>query len=375
MRVQWLVILCVSVAFCFFAVVGAANGPACVAAQQESQESKQQEKSEQGDSKQQESAEQEETNKDKIQRAVQLASNDEFVKAIEIVEEVLKQDVENLRYQGLLLQLLSAQIDALIDEDRQSASPYMIRAAELVRDVAKSRENDTRLKSRLSSFIYQEASCYAIDGQREEAMATLAEAFEWGFDDLEQLTGDEDFDALKDSAEFKKFVDDQIVRIRRRLAEEAAEQFASFESYDFDIELADFDGETVKLEDYEGKVLIVDFWGTWCAPCIAEIPSFIKLKNEFGAERLDILGLTYESVGDETEQIERVKKLMEEKQVNYKCVFGDEDTMSQIPSFQGFPTTLFIDQTGKVRLQLVGQHSYYELEALVKELLKEKLSN
>ena len=117
--------------------------------------------------------------------------------------------------------------------------------------------------------------------------------------------------------------------------------------------------------------MIVDVWGTWCPPCREEIPSFIALYKRFHDKGLEIVGLNYERV--EPKDVKKtIQSYLEANKVPYPCLIGDEPTQEQIPDFQGFPTTLFLDRAGKVRLKVVGLHSPAYLEAIVATLLEEK---
>ena len=86
---------------------------------------------------------------------------------------------------------------------------------------------------------------------------------------------------------------------------------------------------------------------------------------------MDIVGINYERVDEEKEAISKIKDFIEEYQMNYNCVIGDEETKQQVPNFRGYPTTLFIDQKGQVRLTLVGLHSMAKLESVVRSLIDE----
>ena len=115
--------------------------------------------------------------------------------------------------------------------------------------------------------------------------------------------------------------------------------------------------------------MIVDIWGTWCPPCREEIPHFIKLKDAY-ADDLAIVGINYED-GEGDEVVERIRQFATERGMNYPCVIGDQATQDQVPNLQGFPTTLFLDREGKVRLKVVGYHPYEKLEAYINVLLSE----
>ncbi len=134
--------------------------------------------------------------------------------------------------------------------------------------------------------------------------------------------------------------------------------------------MPDLDGKSVALTDYKGKVVIVDIWGTWCPPCRMEIPHFVELHKKYRDAGLEIIGLNYE--GDDADEArDTVNKFVTEHGVTYKCLLGDAVTQSQVPEFGGFPTTLFIDRTGRVRLKEVGYRPLSKHEAIVSSLLEE----
>ena len=155
-------------------------------------------------------------------------------------------------------------------------------------------------------------------------------------------------------------------------AVEWARQRLSGETFSFTFDLPDPDGNRVKLEDYQGKVLIVDFWGTWCPPCREEVPHFIKLHEKYKDQGLEIVGINHEQDGSPEEVRAAIRKGMQDLGVTYRCLVSDEKTESQVPDFESLPTTLFLDRSGKVRAKVVDAQPMGRLEAIVLELLNEK---
>jgi thiol-disulfide isomerase/thioredoxin len=157
-------------------------------------------------------------------------------------------------------------------------------------------------------------------------------------------------------------------------AKEARELLAKGETFAFDFDLKDIDDKRVRLADYQGKVLIVDFWATWCGYCIKEFPHFVELRKKYQDRGFEIIGIDCLEDGDEATVRKLVKEVVAEQGLPYPIVFADQATLDQVPGFEGLPTTLFIDRTGKVRAKVVGYHEYEQLEAIVLELLNEKSS-
>ena len=140
-------------------------------------------------------------------------------------------------------------------------------------------------------------------------------------------------------------------------------------AFDFDVE--DVAGNRVSKADLAGKVLIVDLWGTWCPPCRKEIPHFVALKKKYRDRGLAIVGLNNEQTPDMAEAAAQVRNFCKSAGVDYPCAVVCEDFLAQIPNFQGFPTTLFIDRAGQVRLRMTGYHDLPFLQAAVEALLQE----
>ena len=223
----------------------------------------------------------------------------------------------------------------------------------------------------LSAVYYNGACAQSLGGKPEDAKTTLAKAVELGFSDLNAIKTDEDLAAVRALAGFDQQLEAWMALIQEALAKQAREVLATGESFPFDFAVTDLAGQNISLTGYQGKVLITDIWGTWCPPCRAEIPSFVKLQTEYGPQGLQIVGLNYENNPDEAATKEAVQKFMQDNGMNYPCALGTEEIQRQVPNFQGYPTTLFIDRTGKVRAKVVGSHDYAFLEAIVKILLEE----
>ncbi len=225
--------------------------------------------------------------------------------------------------------------------------------------------------SAMANIFFNEACAHSRSGNLKEASTALNDAVEHGLTNLSAISNDEDLANLRATSEFPKQFEVWQQKITERVKAEAQHALATSESFPFDLTSTSISGESVDLAAFKGKVTIVDIWGTWCPPCRAEIPSFIKLQETFGPQGFQMIGLNYERKKSDEENLAAVVDFVKEFGINYPCVIGSQETLAQVPDFSGYPTTLFIDKTGKVRLKVVGQQEYSYLEAIVSELLAE----
>lgn len=126
--------------------------------------------------------------------------------------------------------------------------------------------------------------------------------------------------------------------------------------------LTDFNGRSVNLKDLSNKVVIVDFWATWCSPCRHEIPQLNKLYRDNKARGLEIVGV---SMDDESGV---VKEFLKGNRIDYPVVMGNEGVANDFGGIEGLPTKFIIDRNGNVVKKLVG-YQVTELERAVQELL------
>jgi thiol-disulfide isomerase/thioredoxin len=128
-------------------------------------------------------------------------------------------------------------------------------------------------------------------------------------------------------------------------------------------ELKDLDGQVVKSSEFLGKVVILDFWATWCAPCKAEIPGFIALQKQYGDRGLVVIGVSLDDQGPVV-----VKHFMADFEMNYRVVLGDVALMQ---AFGGtaIPTTVIINRAGKIVARHVGFTPRETFEKEIKPLL------
>jgi cytochrome c biogenesis protein CcmG/thiol:disulfide interchange protein DsbE len=131
-----------------------------------------------------------------------------------------------------------------------------------------------------------------------------------------------------------------------------------------DFSLKDSGGKTVKLSDYRGKVVLLNFWATWCGPCKMEIPWFIEFEQKHKDQGFSILGVAMDDGGWDD-----VKPYIERRKVNYRVLMGNDSVSEMYGGIDSLPTTFLLDREGRiasVHIGLVSQSDYQnEINALL----------
>jgi thiol-disulfide isomerase/thioredoxin len=140
---------------------------------------------------------------------------------------------------------------------------------------------------------------------------------------------------------------------------------ATFGPANLGFTLKDVSGKDVSLNAYKGKVLMINFWATWCAPCKIEIPGLKELYARYRRQGLEIVGI------DVDEPPSTIQPYLREMQMNYPVLIGQgrEDVKESLGPLAGVPTTVVIDRNGAVCQRYVGFVLKSTLEDLVKRLL------
>jgi len=124
------------------------------------------------------------------------------------------------------------------------------------------------------------------------------------------------------------------------------------------------DGTSYELSKYKGKVVIVNFWATWCGPCRKEIPDFIEAYKRYRSKGLEIIGISLDQDG-----WTKVIPFVKQSKINYPIVMGDEQVVENYGGFNAIPTTFIVDKDGNIVDQHAGTMSLKQLEAKLKPLL------
>jgi len=130
------------------------------------------------------------------------------------------------------------------------------------------------------------------------------------------------------------------------------------------LSLKDIHRRRVRLTDYKGKVVLLNFWATWCPPCLSELPDLIKMQTLYRAQGLRIIGITYPP-----QTLKQVRRFVREVGVNYPIALGKKPTKALFDKSDVLPITVIIDREGNVRGVVQGILYPEEFEEKIRPLL------
>ena len=134
-----------------------------------------------------------------------------------------------------------------------------------------------------------------------------------------------------------------------------------------DFVLKDVFGKDVKLSDFRGKIVILNFWATWCGPCRKEMPDFIELQKEYAKDGLQFIGIALDQEG-----AEKVRPFVEKNKISYPILIGNNDIADKYGGMNAIPVTFLIDRKGMIRNHYIGMRQKSDLEEMALALLREK---
>jgi thiol-disulfide isomerase/thioredoxin len=293
-----------------------------------------------------------------LKKAEEAHRSGNFELGMRLLDQVLQAEPAHRRALGRLA--LTSQ-NLAVRLQRPASSPFYLRSAWAIHRLRELKAELNPEERAMAPFIlYNEACTLAISGENSRALRGLVEAFEAGFLQAERLDNDHELDTLHRFPEYLALQRN----IERRLIEV---MLATTRPYPFDFRLLDLDGKAVALADLRGEVTLVAFWGTWCLPARKELPHLADLAKRYHERGLRVVALAFEPEPGEPAR-QAVRAFVKQHPLDVPCLIGDAATRDRVPRFPGYPTVLFLDRQGKVRLQLTGYQTLLTLETAVNVL-------
>jgi thiol-disulfide isomerase/thioredoxin len=132
-----------------------------------------------------------------------------------------------------------------------------------------------------------------------------------------------------------------------------------------DFTVNDLQGQKISSADLHGKVVLIDFWATWCQPCKQEMPGYQKLLDRYGAQGFVVVGFKFDTMADVEDPLRFAKKIG----VRYPLAVATDDLKQKFGGIEGLPTTMLYDRQGILRQKVIGFEYTDTFEADLKPLL------
>ena len=126
------------------------------------------------------------------------------------------------------------------------------------------------------------------------------------------------------------------------------------------------DGREGTLDSLRGKVVLVNFWATWCPPCRQELPDLVDIQSEFGGERFTVLGVSLDQTGPST-----VRRFAQEMNLNFPLLMGNQEVVTQYGNFRGIPTSFLLNQRHEQVKRYMGMVTKNQLSGDLNSLFDE----
>jgi len=134
-----------------------------------------------------------------------------------------------------------------------------------------------------------------------------------------------------------------------------------------DFELKDLSGKSIRLSEYRSKVVLVNFWATWCGPCEFEIPVFVKMKRRYQKRGFEVIGISMDDGA-----VEQIEEFVRQHNINYPVVMPGEAKLDAFGKISSLPTSFLVNRHGRIHSRHQGLLSLNKMEQEVPKLLAAK---
>ena len=305
--------------------------------------------------------------------ALRAAEKGDLARASTILDRILAIEPVNR-------EALYGRASVAISQAKTAATPSeklaeLDRADSVCKALRRAYEKMNKRELELYSRLFSELLTANVEnGRLDRAVEVIKESNEVGFEPFDAIEREPKLVKLREYPAYKSMVAGVRAEALAQARESVAKLFQNAPKYDFAFNTRDLDDKPLTLDQFRGKVLLVDLWGTWCKPCLETIPGLIQLRQKYADRGFDVIGFDYEqSEQDPEKAAPAVKAFVKKSAIPYRIAMLTEELQARIPNLEGFPTSILIDRNGKVRLQLTGggPSAVSTLDSAVQVLLDE----
>lgn len=135
---------------------------------------------------------------------------------------------------------------------------------------------------------------------------------------------------------------------------------------DFDFNLPGLDGKSYSMQDFAGQIVVLNFWATWCPPCLEEVSKLNDLYHRYKGNGVQVIGIALDK-----DSLDLVRPFVKTNKISYTVLVGNQQVFSGLKNFKGVPTTILFDQKGKIRKRFDGSFDPEQLEENLQLLLED----
>jgi thiol-disulfide isomerase/thioredoxin len=288
-----------------------------------------------------------------LRTAMRAAERGDSARATALLDRILA--LEPVNREALLGRAALA-----LDQAKRAATPEeraaaIDKAGNTARALRRAYEKpNSRELDLFARVLHEELRINVAQDRLDRAIAVLKEAYAAGFDPFSRIENDTEFAKLRSWPGYQALLKEIAVTDLAKARAKVKNQLDRPLDLALDFKVQDLDGKTFSLDEYKGKVVLVDLWGTWCKPCREAIPALIQFRQRFGRRGFEVIGLDYEQNAPDPETARQyVKRFVQESGIPYRIAMGDPALIERwhVP---GYPTTILVDRSGKARMLVTG---------------------
>lgn len=262
--------------------------------------------------------------------------------------------------------------DAILESDKQAFGKLQKHQGLIARNLLQNPAYPTDGRKFLADSVIDLAIGMALENDLEGAKSAIAEGCSLGFCEFDKLIRSQAWATVKHEKELEVHLATFHKQYLEELKVWSAQELEKFDSFRFTFHIDSVRGGTLSSRDYDGRILVIDLWATWCQPCREVLPHLEHLNRDYRKFGVRVVGISMDSPETPDQSIEVVRGYMAENGFKMPCGVGSAELKNRLPAEMKLPTTLFIDRSGNVRYMASGYQNYEKIAAITESLVDEK---